>query len=210
MAKDSNSGFSAALGEKLTGLFNSQFDSQRAYYSKEGVKKPTKDQIDNLVFNAANTNAVISGGMSLIPGPFGMLSLVPEIILVIRNQINLVYDIGVACGKEKELNNEILMYVFLSSMGSTGIGLATVHGSKVLVKRASLQVMQKLIALLGGKITQRALKALVARWLPFVGAAAMAYWTRSTTVSIGEKAKEIFMKDIVMQDEVFDANFEIS
>lgn len=94
--------------------------------------------------------------------------------------------------------------VFISGMGSGAGGLIVAHGSKYLVKRASLQVFQKMIALLGGKITQQALKSAVSKWLPGVGAVAMAAWSNYLTRQIGKKAHEIFSSDVQFADSLDD------
>lgn len=60
--------------------------------------------------------------------------------------------------------------------------------------------MQKIIAILGGKITQQAAKSMAAKWIPLAGAAAMAAWSKYSTNKIGTKAVEIFSKEIVMED----------
>ena len=125
-----------------------------------------------------------------------MAAAIPEIILVIRNQLALCYDIGVANGKEDKISKELLVSILASTSGMIGIGLVAVHGSKILVKRASLKVLQKIIAILGGKITQKLLKSMVSKWIPGVGAAAMAIWAKLETQKIGNAAKELFSKDI--------------
>lgn len=56
-----------------------------------------------------------------------------------------------------------------------------VRGQKVLMKRAGLRVIQKIVKILGGEITQKILKSLAAKWIPVVGAVAMAAWVKYTT-----------------------------
>lgn len=82
-----------------------------------------------------------------------MAAVIPELTLVIRNQIQMVYDIGVANGKQAQLTKELLIGIFLTAMGSSAGSLLTIHGGKILVRRAFLQVIQKIIAMLGGRVT---------------------------------------------------------
>ena len=125
-----------------------------------------------------------------------MAAVIPELTLVIRNQIQMVYDIGVANGKQAQLTKELLMGIFLTAMGSSAGSLLTIHGGKILVKRASLRVIQNIIAMLGGRVTQQAIKSSIGKWLPVVGAGAMAAWTGYMTKNIGEKANELFKLEI--------------
>lgn len=189
------------LSESMMGIFDSVIKTRKENHSRKGTLYTSAD-VDALISKCGNTNAVISGGAGLIPGPWGMLAAVPEITLIIKNQIELIYDIGKACGKsDAVLSKELLVGIFASASGAAGIGLITIHAGKILVKRASLRVMQKIVAILGGKVTQRLLKSMVAKWVPGVGAAAMAAWAKISTNMVGKKAKEILGKEIVFAEE---------
>ena len=180
--------------EKAVGMV---IDEREKYYTNNSA--PTKDMIQKMVSNYSNTNAVISGGTGLIPGPLGMAASVPEIILIIRNQLTMVYDIAKANG-HTEITRELMLGVFISAMGNATGNLLIIQGQRIVVKRVGMQAMQKIIAILGGKITQQAAKSMAAKWIPLAGAAAMAAWSKYSTNKIGTKAVEIFSKEIVMED----------
>lgn len=188
------------LSSKINDAFDAVIDQKNNYYKNNPNKIPSQSEIDSLISSAALTNAAISGGSSLIPGPWGMAAVVPELVVVVRNQIALIYDIAAAYGKKDIMTKELAASIFLYSMGTTTGSLLVVHGGKYFVKRTSLQVFQKIVAVLGGKITQQALKSAVSKWLPGVGAVAMAAWTNYSTRQIGKKAKEILIKDIEIDD----------
>jgi uncharacterized protein (DUF697 family) len=129
-----------------------------------------------------------------------MLAVVPEIVAVTRNQLNLIYDIGVASGKEDIMNRELLIAVFASAFGMSLGGLGLMQGSKLIIKRSSLRVMQKIIGILGGKITQQALKASIGKWFPIVGSAALGAWSYQITKTVGRKASKILEMDIEISE----------
>ena len=187
---------SSALHSALNSAFDYVIENRSDYYRKNPSNLPQLDSVSGLISSYTRNNAAISGGASLIPGPWGMAAVIPELTLVIRNQIQMVYDIGVANGKQAQLTKELLIGIFLTAMGSSAGSLLTIHGGKILVRRASLQVIQKIIAMLGGRVTQQVIKSTVSKWLPFVGAAAMATWTGYMTKNIGEKANELFKLEI--------------
>jgi len=54
---------------------------------------------------------------------------------------------------------------------------------------------------LAGQITQRLIKATISKWLPIVGAVAVAAWSYHSTTQIGQQAVEIFNKDIQIVSE---------
>jgi uncharacterized tellurite resistance protein B-like protein len=190
-----------SITKSMMDIFDSVIKKKKSEYEKKGTIYSSTD-VEKLISKCGNTNAVISGSAGLIPGPWGMLAVIPEISLIIKNQIDLIYDIGKAYGKsDTQLSKELLVGIFASASGSAGIGLITIHAGKILVKRASLRVMQKVVAMLGGKVTQRLLKSMVAKWLPGVGAAAMAAWAKISTNMVGKKATEILSKEIITSEE---------
>jgi len=195
------------LEETMSGLFEQVIKDRGKYYSKNSDKIPAPGNVPSIISSYANQNAVISGGSGLVPGPMGMLTIVPELALVIRNQMSMVYDIGVAYGYGKRLNAELLIGVFGYALGSGALGLLTIHGQKVLVKRASLRFMQKVIKLMAGKVTQRVLKSMVSKWLPVAGAVALAAWSKHSTHLIAERAISVFEKEIETSEEIVDEEF---
>lgn len=94
----SERGFQAQLSEKLMGLFHTVVEERQNYYQKNATAIPDPSDIRNLIAKYSNQSALISGGLSLVPGPWGMLAAVPEIALILRCQLMLIYDIGMAHG----------------------------------------------------------------------------------------------------------------
>lgn len=199
-SKDSKN-LQSQLAEKLNGVFEGVISERSHYYSKNQNKLPLPQDVNSIISKYANLNMGISGGIGLIPGPWGMAAAIPEIALVVRNQIIMIHDIGVACGKGKAMTKELLAGIFCWSLGSGGMSLLTLHGSKVLVKRTSLRVFQKIISMMAGRVTQKLLKSMISKWLPIVGAAAMATWSNYSTRQVGKKAIEIFNMDIEYTDD---------
>jgi uncharacterized membrane protein YebE (DUF533 family) len=206
LAKDENLAhkLQIQLAEKMIGTFDWVLSDRRTYYSAHPDKLPSPSAIPAIINSYATMNMAISGSISLIPGPWGMAAAIPEIAILIRNQLAMIYEIGVAHGQSKILNKELLAGVFLSAMGVGTGGLLVMHGGTVLVRRASLRVFQKVIIMLAGDVTQKLLKSMVSKWLPIVGAAAMAAWSNYSTRQIGKKAAEILAKPIEVIEEESD------
>mgnify|MGYP000014694139 CR=1 FL=1 len=192
------------LAEKMMGVFELVVSDRSGHFAKNPDKIPDKKSVPSIINSYSVTNAAISGGASLIPGPWGMVAVIPEIAAVIRNQLAMIYDIGMAYGKSKVLNKELLAGILITAMGASAGSLLIMQGSKVLVKRVALRVFQRIIALLAGKITQQALKSTISKWLPIVGPAAMAIWSNYLTQQVGKKAIEIFEKEIVLSEEIIE------
>jgi hypothetical protein len=189
------------LADRLISLLNMVVDERQAYYQKHPDEVPDPTNLHKVITRYSNQNAIISGGLSLAPGPWGMAAVIPEIALVLRNQLMLIYDIGMAYGQSHVLTRELVMGVFAYALGMGGIGLLTVHGSKVLVRSSSVRALQRVVGLLGGRVSEQVLSALVARWIPGIGVAAMAAWSRYSTAQVGKKAMEILRKPIELTAE---------
>jgi len=207
MAKKKSTGggiadkMAAKVSDGLMDLFESAADERRKYYDANPDDIPDKTAIKSIIASYAYKNAGIAAACNVVPGPWGMLAAVPELLLITRNQLRMICDIAAALGKRTQMDAHLLLAVFVATFGGGALNLAVVKGSKVLVKRASLQVIQKIVKWLGGKITQRVLKQLLAKWLPVVGAAAMAYWAKHSTDGIGNTAVTILSKTIERDDE---------
>src|SRR5688572_24203502 len=158
------------LAEKMMGVFELVVSDRSGHFAKHPDKIPDKKSVPSIINSYSVANAAISGGASLVPGPWGMVAVIPEIAAVIRNQLAMIYDVGIAYGKGKVLNKELLAGVLLSAMGSSAGSLLVMQGNKVFVKRVALRVFQKIIVMLAGRITQQALKSAISKWLPVVGA----------------------------------------
>lgn len=172
---------------------------------------PNKHELTSLINSYGYRNAAISGGCSLIPGPWGMAAAVPEIILVIQNQLKMVYDIGKAHGHdEKTLDTQLLLEIVLSGTGNAGLTTATIVGQKLILTRAGARTIQRIIALLGGKVTQKLIKSMASKWIPVVGAAAMATWSKYSTEKIGKRADEMFKMHIEYQENTTETEIAIA
>jgi len=188
------------LNEQMLTLFDIVISERKKYFEENPIIAD-KEKVKDIIKKYANINFSIVGAINLIPGPMGMLAIFPEITTSINNQLKMIYDISQAYGKDKLMNKELMAGIFLSSLGANGIGLLAMHGGKILVKRTSLRVFQKIAVILGTKLLQRTARALVAKYLPIIGAAAMAVWSRYTTKELGNYALKILENEIVHTDE---------
>jgi len=142
---------------------------------------------------AAGMVAKISGGMALVPGPLGMLTIIPDLIATWKVQAQMVSDIAACYGKTGSLSREQMLYcLFRHAVVQVARDLAVRAGERILVRRASLQAMRKLLERVGVSVTQRAAAKGVARWLPVVGALGIGAYGWYDTKQVAEAAMELF------------------
>lgn len=199
MSEDVYNNSGGNLSITLSELFNSVIKERGDYYQHNHI--PTQADVGKIIDDYAVKNMLISGGASLVPGPWGLIAVLPEIALVINNQLKMIYDIGVANGKKDLLDKDLLVIVFATAVCTGGIAYITISGGRVMVKRVSLRVFQQIIEMTAGKITQRLIKSAVSKWIPLVGAAVMAGWSYHSTYEIGRKAVMIMEKPFDYTDD---------
>lgn len=167
--------------------------------SETGSDKPYA-RATELATKAAKSAATISGGAALVPGPAGMLTLLPDILGVWRVQAQLVADIAAIYGKSATLTKEQMLYCLFRHMLSQGLRDIVVRaGERFLVRRASIQLLQKLAAMIGVKVSQHVVGKAVARYAPVVGAAGVAAYAFYDTKKVAATAIELFRGEVVVE-----------
>jgi hypothetical protein len=129
---------------------------------------------------AAQKAALLSGSLALPPGPFGMLTVLPDIYLIWKVQRQMVADIFALHGREAELTRSHMLYCLFRHLASQVLrDVAVRAGQRVIVQQLTAGAMKSALSTIGIKVTQRIAGSTVSRWVPVAGAAAVgayAYW----------------------------------
>jgi len=113
-----------------------------------------------------------AGALALPPGPWGWLTVLPEIVRVWRIQAQMVADIAKVHGKYGSLGREQMLYC--------------------LFRHTASQVVRDLAVRAG----QRYLGSAVSRWIPIVGAVGIGAYAYYDTTLVARAAMEVFARDI--------------
>lgn len=147
--------------------------------------------------------ALASGAIALPPGPLGWLTILPELLAVWKIQSQLVADIAAIYGKKATLSQEQMMYCLFRHTAAQAFRDLTIRvGERVLVKQASLKVMQSIAKKVGVKISQRALGKGLTRWIPIVGAVGVGAYAYYDTAQVAATAIELFESDLAIPGEL--------
>ncbi len=95
MADEAPSKMQQKVTESLNDLFEKTLNDRKKHFIKNPDEIPQRDGVGALINKWANVNALVAGAAGLIPGPWGMLAAVPEIITVIRNQTRVSGSLSV-------------------------------------------------------------------------------------------------------------------
>jgi hypothetical protein len=146
---------------------------------------------------AARTAALTAGSLAIPPGPLGWLTILPEIVAVWKIQSQMISDLAGVYGVEASLTQEQMMYcLFRHSAAQAVRDLAVRVGERVLVRKASLRVTQRVVEKVGLHVTQRSLSRGISRFLPVVGAVGVGAYAYYDTTKVAETAMELFASEL--------------
>ena len=149
---------------------------------------------------AAAKAATAAGTLALPPGPLGWLTILPEMVAVWKIQARMVADIAAFYGKKGTLTQEQMLYCLFKHTASQAVRDLVVRlGERVIVKHATVRVLQAVAQRIGVKVTHSAVAKTASRWLPVVGALGVAAYAYYDTARIATAAMELFEHEIVVQ-----------
>ncbi len=150
-----------------------------------------------LVADASLKAAAISGALALPPGPFGWLTILPDLAAIWRLQGQLVADIGAVFGKKAKLTEESMIYcLFRHATAQVMRDVAVRMGQRVVVRRTSAGATRNVLKHVGSKLIQRGARTGAMKLLPLIGAVGVAIYAYYDTEQVGETAIEFFRSEI--------------
>jgi len=141
----------------------------------------------------------ISAGAALIPGPFGLATLLPELFAVTRLQIDLVQAIAKHCGQTEAFNTHTLLYVFGKQGGHPPTHATRLGMRHILIKTFEREQLNPLALRIGATIASRIAAKAAGRIVPIVFAPLFGVFTQKMTEEIGWHALELFSGRIEWQ-----------
>jgi hypothetical protein len=141
--------------------------------------------------------AGVAGGLAIVPGPVGLLTIVPALGEIWRIQRQMVADIAACYGQTASLTPTVMVYCLFRHGAATVFKETVVQlGGRLLVRQGSLQIVQRLIERVSINVTQRVIGQAISRWLPLVGSVAIGAYTYRDTKKVAASAIDAFEKEI--------------
>ena len=155
-----------------------------------------------IVRNASLKAGAVSAGLAIPPGPLGMLTILPDLMQVWRIQQQMVSDIAACYGQSAQLNRQTMVYcLFRHGAAMLARDILVRVGERLILKRGSLRVIQKILQRVTIKVTQRAIGKSISRWIPLIGPVAVGGYSLLYTRSVGKTAIDTFSKVIEIEPE---------
>jgi hypothetical protein len=181
--------------------FVSQVPSSRVGHSTDPEGEARK-----LATRAAQRAALAAGSLALPPGPLGWLTLLPELVAIWKIQGQMVSDIAAAYGRHATLGREQMLWcLFRHTAAQAFRDLVVRMGDRLVFRRMSHGVAQRVARQVGTRISQRTLNKGISRWLPVIGALGVGAYAYYDTGQVAQTAIEMFEGEIAMEDDADDA-----
>jgi len=136
---------------------------------------------------------MVSGSLALAPGPFGLLTVLPDLLAVWKIQSQMVSDIAAVYGQSATLTTEHMLYcLFKHSAAQAVRDLAVRAGERWLIRQASGAVLQSVVQRLGTRLGQKVLGSGAARFVPLLGAAGVGGYAWYDTRQVAASAIALF------------------
>ena len=169
------------------------------------MEKPSAtptEQARSLILHASSRAAIVSGTLALPPGPLGLLTVLPDLMLIWNIQRQLVSDIAAVHGKSHELGPEEAIHCLFRHAASQAVRDVVMRvGERFVIRRAPLRLIQSVMRRVGVAVTKRAAGRALARWLPVVGAVGIGGYAFYDTVQVGKTAMAFFGREVVRESD---------
>lgn len=165
-----------AMRERVAKLL--QASVLRVPVSREPAHPNPEARAEEIIQSAAVKAATVSGSLALPPGPLGLMTLLPDLVIVWRIQAQMVADVAGAFGQRAMLNREHLARCLFKHAASQVVRDVAVRvGERVITRQAPTRLL--------GRVLQRVS-------LPVIGTIGVATYAFKDTQGVGRAAVDLF------------------
>ena len=147
---------------------------------------------DEIARAAARQAAILSGSLALPPGPFGMVTVLPDLYLIWKTQRQMVADIFGLYGRSAELSRSHMLYCLFRHAASQVMRDFVVRtGQRIVVEQLSSGAIKHVAGKVGVSISKRVAGSAASRWVPLAGAAAVGAYAYWDTLQVAKTARRL-------------------
>ncbi len=157
--------------------------------TRERAVEAPEVAVRRLSRRAASRAAAVSGTLALPPGVLGLLTVLPDLVAIWRLQAQLVSDISGLYGRDMQLTRTHMLYcLFRHAASQLARDVAVRAGERVVIRQLSGGALRSALTGVGLSLTQRVVGTTASRWVPIVGAAAVAGYAYYDTLRVANTA----------------------
>ncbi len=152
---------------------------------------------EEMIDEAAQKAFTISTSLGLVPGPLGMVTILPEVIALAKLHVNLIHRIARYHNKQQHVSREIVLLILANVMGvAVGEVLVRKVGTALVLKSVNSVVARRVAQKIGSRIISKAAEKAIGRWIPVLTAPLFGYFSRSLTKKVGREAERLFSGEL--------------
>ncbi|MBK6322734.1 MAG: hypothetical protein IPF38_11230 [Burkholderiales bacterium] len=169
--------------------------------STERMGEHPAERAHAIARSAARAASVLSGSLSLPPGIFAWLTIVPELVGVWKLQAQMVSDIAAVYGQQKTLGREQMLYCLFKHVSAQLLRDVAVRvGERVVIQQTSVTTLQKIAQQIRVQVSKRVLSKRSARFIPLLGAVSVGAYAYFDTLQVAKNATELFDRTITIDE----------
>jgi hypothetical protein len=164
---------------------------------------PNPDEIkvdgtsQKMIRKASRAAFLISTGAGIPTGPIGLATIVPEVVALVKLQINLIFKVAKFHQQEAKVNKTIILAILGVAMGVVlKHALINKVGTRIIVKSLSAEGTKRITREIGEKFATGLLKRGVGRWIPLMLAPVFGYFSLSMIKKVGREAESLFSHEL--------------
>ena len=159
--------------------------------------------VEQLISSASRKAFVISCTAAIPPGFFGWATIIPELIMITKIQINLIYSIAKFYNQSDKVMISLLAIIFSNALGlELGKGVLKKAGVGIIISKTSAKLLEPILKNISVKTLSKLIARLPSRWIPLIAAPFFGAWSASNTKVIGYEANRLFSKNIKFEEDL--------
>ena len=145
-----------------------------------------------IAHEAAKRAALVSGSLALPVGPLGLLTVLPDLLLIWKMQKQMVADIFAVYGRTAELTRSSMVYCLFRHAAAQALrDLAVRSGQRLVVQQLGSRALSGLASKVGFAVSKRVVGSAATRWIPLAGAAAVSAYAYWDTLQVAKTAQRL-------------------
>jgi len=164
---------------------------------------PNPDEIkvdgtsQKMIRKASRAAFLVSTGAGIPTGPIGLATIVPEVVSLIKLQVDLIFKVAKFHRQEAKVNKTIVLAILGVAMGVVlKHALVNKVGTRLIVKSLSAEGAKRITREIGEKFATGLLKRGIGRWIPLMLAPVFGYLSLSMTRKVGREAESLFSHEL--------------
>jgi hypothetical protein len=187
----------AILDSERTWLEKTLFSFLSYKDEDDEMNSPDSRTPQEMIDSAAARAFRVSTVLGLIPGPVGIMAILPEVVAITKIQINLIHRIARYHGKSEEVNLEMVLLILGNVFGvAAGEALTRKAGTALVIRSVNSRLIKQIARRIGNRMVDTVAEKAIGRWIPMMSAPLFGYLSKSLTRRIGREANRLLTLDL--------------